>query len=67
MPLASLSLISVLGLGGILLLVALMLWLHLLLAGLTGRWFTPHFSIVAEFCFPRWTAEVSCGLARLLD
>ena len=28
--------------------------------GVTERWFTPHFSIVADFCIDRWTAEVAC-------
>ena len=29
----------------------------------TDRWFTPHFSILAEFSIHRWNAEVSCSLA----
>ena len=29
----------------------------------TDRWFTPHFSILAEFSIHRWNAEVSCPLA----
>ena len=37
--------------------------------GVTDRLFTPHFSIVADFCIGRWTAEVATPpvLARLLD
>ena len=29
----------------------------------TDRWFTPHFSILAEFSFQQWNAEVACPLA----
>ena len=60
------SWMNVLELGGVLLFLALLRWLLRLPVRSRIGGSLAFFSIVAECCIRRWTAEVSCPIATLL-